>query len=77
MKNLKQTIGIVGCALLAGAIALGQEVPADRVSVPFRDPSRPGVVKVNLMMGGINVKGYDGKEGAIAREEIHEEGECG
>jgi len=40
----------------------GQEIPADRVSVPFRDPSHPGVVKVNLMTGGITVKGYDGKE---------------
>jgi len=39
-----------------------QEIPADRVSVPFGDASRPGVVKVNLMSGGITVKGYDGKE---------------
>jgi DUF4097 and DUF4098 domain-containing protein YvlB len=63
MKNLKQTIGIIGCALLIGAAAVGQEIPTDRVSVPFRDPSRPGIVKVNhLMTGGITVKGYDGKE---------------
>jgi len=26
------------------------------------DPSRPGLVKVNLASGGITVKGYDGKE---------------
>jgi len=62
MKNLKQTIGIIGCALLIGAAAAGQDIPSDRVSVPFRDPSRPGQVKVNLMTGGITVKGYDGKE---------------
>ena len=62
MKNLKQTIGIISCALVIGAAAVGQDIPSDRVSVPFRDPSRPGMVKVNLMTGGITVKGYDGKE---------------
>jgi len=62
MKNLMQTIRIIGCALLIGATALGQDIPSDRVSVPFREPSRPGQVKVNLMTGGITVKGYDGKE---------------
>jgi hypothetical protein len=53
---------MIGCALLLGGASLGQDVPADRVSVPFRDSSRPGMVKVNLMMGGITVKGYDGQE---------------
>src|SRR5438874_8189709 len=62
MKNLEQTFGIIGCTLLIGAAALGQDIPSDRVSVPFRDPSRPGQVKVNLMTGGITVKGYDGQE---------------
>ena len=51
-----------GCAALVWAGALAQDVPADRVSVPFRDPSRPGTVKVHLMTGGITVKGYGGKE---------------
>jgi len=61
MKNLQKTIGIISCAvMLTGALA--QDIPADRVSVPLRDPSRPGLVKVNLMTGGIVVKGYDGKE---------------
>ena len=62
MKRLKQSIGIIGGAFLLGAVALGQEVPADRVSVPLRDSSRPALVKANLMTGGITVKGYDGKE---------------
>jgi hypothetical protein len=62
MKNLKQTIGTLSCGLLLAAAAPGQEHPVDRVSVPFREPSRPGMVKVNLMAGGITVKGYDGKE---------------
>src|SRR5947207_10569297 len=62
MNTLKQTIGIIACLVLIGTAALGQDIPADRVSVPFRDPSRPGLVKVNLVTGGITVKGYDGKE---------------
>jgi len=62
MKNLHKTIRVAGCTLLLATATLGQEIPSDRVSVPFRDPSRPGMVKVNLMTGGISVKGYDGKE---------------
>ena len=62
MKRLKQSIGIIGGAFLLGVAALGQETPADRVSVPLRDSSRPARVKANLMTGGITVKGYDGKE---------------
>ena len=62
MKYLRNTIQVAGCTVLLAAATLGQEIPADRVSVPFRDPSQPGVVKVNLMTGAITVKGYDGKE---------------
>src|SRR6266571_514027 len=62
MNKLKQTNRIIACLVLIGTATLGQEIPSDRVSVPFRDPSRPGMVKVNLMRGGITVKGYDGKE---------------
>lgn len=64
MKKLRQTIVVIALAAMAGAgtAALGQDSPVDRVSVPFRDPGRPGTVKVNLMMGGLTVKGYDGKE---------------
>jgi len=62
MKRLKQSIGIIGGAFLLGVAALGQETPADQVSVPLRDSSRPALVKANLMTGGITVKGYDGKE---------------
>jgi DUF4097 and DUF4098 domain-containing protein YvlB len=35
---------------------------ADRVSVTLSDPSRPALVKADLVNGGITVKGYDGKE---------------
>src|SRR3989442_14046851 len=39
-----QTVGVFCFLLLLGTIVHGQEIPADRVSVPFRDPSQPGVV---------------------------------
>jgi DUF4097 and DUF4098 domain-containing protein YvlB len=61
MKNLQTTIGIICFAVLL-TVTHGQDVPADRVSVPLRDPARPGTVKIHLMTGGMVVKGYDGKE---------------
>jgi hypothetical protein len=47
--------------LLASFPAFGQAT-ADRVTVPFSDPSRPGQVKVSLINGSITVKAYNGKE---------------
>ena len=35
---------------------------SDRVSVNLSDPSRPALVKADLIDGGITVKAYDGKE---------------
>jgi DUF4097 and DUF4098 domain-containing protein YvlB len=44
---------------LSAASALAQ---GDRITVPLSDPSRPAMVKANLLNGGITVKGYDGKD---------------
>jgi DUF4097 and DUF4098 domain-containing protein YvlB len=57
----------------AGIAAFAQDSP-ERVSVPFSDPSRPKMVKVSLINGGINVKGYSGKEVIV---ESRSEGEHG
>ena len=46
---------------LASGFLAGQEV-SDKVTVPFSDPSRPGLVKASLIQGGITVTAYDGKE---------------
>jgi len=35
---------------------------SDRISVNLSDPSRPALVKVSMVNGGITVKAYDGKE---------------
>jgi DUF4097 and DUF4098 domain-containing protein YvlB len=45
----------------AGAQAQAQD-NADRATVKLSDPSRPCVLKANLLNGGITVKGYDGKD---------------
>lgn len=34
----------------------------DHVTVPLSDPSRPALVKVHLLNGGITVKGHEGKD---------------
>jgi len=46
----------------AGMAAWAQDATPERVTVPFSDPSRPKMVKVALINGGITVKGYNGKE---------------
>jgi len=50
--------------LLAAGIAWSQDT-GDRITVPFSDPSRPHTLKVNLINGGITVKGYEGKDAII------------
>ena len=47
------------------AVLAAQEPQPDRVTVPFRDASRPRTLTVNLMNGGVTVKGYDGKDAII------------
>jgi hypothetical protein len=56
---MKRVLAIIITA--AGIAAWAQDSP-ERVTVPFSDPSRPKMVKVNLLNGGITVKGYAGKE---------------
>lgn len=53
---------------------------ADRISVNLSDPSRPSLVKVSLVNGGITVKGYDGKEVVVearARNREYEKSSSG
>ncbi len=48
--------------LIAGAIAFAQQATADRATVPFSDPSKPGIVEAYTHNGAITVKGYSGNE---------------
>jgi DUF4097 and DUF4098 domain-containing protein YvlB len=58
---MKRLLFVMTLLLLAlSAIALAQN--PERIVVPFSDPSRPGLVEVSLLNGGLSVKGYTGKE---------------
>jgi hypothetical protein len=52
------------CICVAASLA-AQETSGDRVTVPFSDPSKPRVLKVNLLNGAVTVRGYDGKDAII------------
>ncbi len=60
-KTRKYVVTAIGFALLSVVWAQAQ-VAGDRVTVPFSDPARPGVVKVSVLNGGITVKAYEGKD---------------
>lgn len=51
--------------IMAGSGWAFEPAAADRVTAAFSDPSRPGLLKVNLIQGSITVKAYDGKEVVI------------
>lgn len=56
-------IRVILLMLSAGCVfGWAQDASPERVTVPFSDPSRPKMVKVSLVNGGITVKGYAGKE---------------
>jgi DUF4097 and DUF4098 domain-containing protein YvlB len=48
--------------LIAGAFAFTQQATADRATVPFSDPSKPGLVEAHTQNGAITVRGYSGNE---------------
>jgi DUF4097 and DUF4098 domain-containing protein YvlB len=60
-------VGITGAALgtlLLVATANAQDT-GDRITVPFRDASKPRSLVVKLIQGGITVRGYDGKDAIV------------
>jgi hypothetical protein len=64
MKKLIITsIFITACALAQMALppAYGQDT-GDRIVVNFSDPSRPGLLKINLVNGSVSIKAYSGRE---------------
>ncbi len=48
--------------LLATALPVAAQ---EQIYVPFSDPSRPGRVVADILMGGITVEGYDGSDVVI------------
>ena len=53
-------LSIAMAAALCGT-GLAQDTP-DRLTVPFSDAARPRMVRINVLHGSIQVKGYDGKD---------------
>jgi len=62
MKDIKRFFFFVLVLATAATALWSQNNAGDRVVVPFSDPGKPGLVKANLINGGIVVKGYEGKE---------------
>ena len=65
---------LLGLLLLIGTAVLGlaQDAKADRAVVPLTNPEKPALIKAGVLMGGITVKGYAGKE-IIVEARIREE----
>jgi len=74
---MRRKIEILLCALSVLVLftgVFGQDISADRLTVPLSDPSRPALVKAGLLNGGITVKGYEGKE-VIVEARIRADGD--
>src|SRR5688572_25199042 len=50
------------CTAAAFILVAGYAAAQDRVTVPLTDPAKPATIRVNLLSGSINVRGYQGKE---------------
>jgi len=80
-KTIKKNIQFIGITLvifLMGSFLYAQEKAADKATVPFSNPSEPGLVKVGLQHGSITVTGYNGKEVMVearVREKLVQEEE--
>ncbi len=48
--------------LIWGATLESQPANGDKLSIAFRDPARPGTVKMNILYGSISVKAHEGKD---------------
>jgi hypothetical protein len=53
---------LVTAAVIAFCSAAARAQEPDRLTIPFSDPTRPRTVRISLLHGSIQVKGYDGKD---------------
>lgn len=65
MKSLLQYTAVSVFLLLITGLLFAQDDAVDRVTVPFSNPDRPGLLEANLINGSIEVTGYDGKDVVI------------
>jgi hypothetical protein len=64
MKKTNKTKMIWLAGALLGTVALAQD-SGDRVTVPFRDASRPRTLVVSMIQGSITVRGYNGNDAIV------------
>jgi len=53
---------LIAAALVLTAHVSAQQPAVDQVTVPFSDPSRPGLINVSLVQGSITVRGSNRKD---------------
>jgi DUF4097 and DUF4098 domain-containing protein YvlB len=59
---MKKFISIMAVLAACVGIAQAQAQSADRMTVTLSDPDRPGLLKVNLINGEINVRAHSGRD---------------
>jgi putative adhesin len=68
MKRIGFVAASASAWMMTTAVVLTQG-DGNRVAVPFSDPSRPGTVKVNLILGGIRVTASTGKDVVVITDD--------
>jgi DUF4097 and DUF4098 domain-containing protein YvlB len=63
---------VIGAAVLYAA-GMAQEPASERITVTLSDPARPATIKASVMMGGIRVTAYDGKDVVVEAKARAEE----
>src|SRR6188768_1038128 len=67
LKSVRVVVAVPAALLLLTTAVEAQD--ANRVSVPFSDPSRPGTVKVNQFQGSIRVTATTGREVIVTTDD--------
>lgn len=62
---MKRTLLMVGGFV---CLAQGLFAQADKLSIPFRDPNRPGIVRVGILHGSLTVRAHAGKDVTVETE---------
>ncbi len=70
MKKINFIIVLACLVLAAGVLSFSQEGKADRATVSFSDPSKPGFLEIGVHRGSITIKGYNGKEVIIEAKAV-------
>lgn len=67
---MKRTLLMVGgfVCLAQGLFAQNAAGQTDKLSIPFRDPNRPGIVRVGILHGSLTVRAHAGKDVTVETE---------